>query len=59
MTAVVPRPPAAKQPSKVSVEILKGPVHLLESRRIHFPASLAQAFLNYQVILSSQPSLSC
>ena len=44
MTAVVPRFPAAKQRSEVSVKILKGPVHLLESRRIHFPASLSQAF---------------
>ena len=36
---------------------LKGPVHLLESRCIHFPASPAQAFPNYPVILSCQPSL--
>ena len=36
---------------------VKGPVHLLENRSIHFPASLAQAFPNYPVILSSQPSL--
>ena len=36
------------------MKILKGPVHLLESRRIHFPASLAQAFPNYPVILSYQ-----
>ncbi len=62
MAAVVPRFPAAKQRSEVSVKILKGPVHwrgtaMLESRRIHFPASLAQAFPNYPVILSSQPSL--
>ncbi len=57
MTAVLPRFPAAKQRSEVSVKILKGPVHLLENRSIHFPASLAQAFLNYPVILSSQPSL--
>ena len=56
MTTVIPRLPAAKQRSEVSVKILKGPVHLLESRRIHFPASLAQAFLNYPVILSYQPS---
>ena len=38
--------------SKVSVKIQKSPVHLLESRSIHFPASLAQAFPNYPVILS-------
>ena len=57
MTAVVPRLPAAKPRSEVSVKILKGPVHLLESRRIHFPTSLAQAFLNYPVILSCHPSL--
>ena len=57
MTAVVPRLPPAKQRSEVSVKILKGPVHLLESRRIHFPASLTQAFLNYPDILSCQPSL--
>ena len=57
MAAVLPRFPAAKQRTEVSVKILKGPVHLLENRRIHFPASLAQAFLNYPVILSSQPSL--
>ena len=43
MAAVVPRFPAAKQRSEVSVKILKGPVHLLENRSIHFPASLAQA----------------
>ena len=43
MTAMVPRLPAAKQRSEVSVKIPKGPVHLLESRRIHFPASPAQA----------------
>ena len=57
MTAVLPRFPAAKQRSEVSVKILKGPVHLLENRSIHCPASLAQAFPNYPVILSSQPSL--
>ena len=57
MAAVVSRFPAAKQRSEVSVKILKGPVHLLENRSIHFPASLAQAFPNYPVILSSQPSL--
>ena len=56
MAAVVPGLPATKQRSEVSVKILKGPVHLLESRRIHFPTSLAQAFLNYPVILSYQPS---
>ena len=57
MTAVLPRLPAAKQRSEVSVKIPKGPVHLLESRYIHFPVSPAQAFPNYPVILSYQPSL--
>ncbi len=57
MAAVVPRFPAAKQRREVSVKILESPVNLLESRSIHFPASLAQAFPNYPVILSSQPSL--
>ena len=36
MAAVVPRFPAAKQRSEVSVKVLKGPVHLLENRSIHF-----------------------
>ena len=31
MTAVVPRLPPAKQRTEVSVKILKGSVHLLES----------------------------
>ena len=48
MAAGVPLLPPAKQRSEVSVKILKGPVHMLESRRIHFPASFpapfAQAF---------------
>ena len=44
MTVVLPGLPAAKPRSEVSVKILKGPVHLLKSHRIHFPASLAQAF---------------
>ena len=57
MTAVVPGLPPAKQRSEVSMKILKSPVHLLESRRIHFPASPTQAFPNYPVILSYQPSL--
>ena len=57
MAAVVPRLPAAKQRSKVSVKILKIPVNLLENRSINFPASPAQAFPNYPVILSCQPSL--
>ena len=57
MTAVLPRFPAAKQRSEVSVKTPKGPVHLLENRSIHCSASLAQAFPNYPVILSSQPSL--
>ena len=43
MAAVVPGLPAPKPRSEVSVKILKGPVHLLESLRIHFPTSLAQA----------------
>ncbi len=57
MTVVLPGLPAAKPRSEVSVKILKGPVHLLKSHRIHFPASLAQVFLNYTVILSRHPSL--
>ena len=57
MAAVVPRLPPAKQWCEVSVKILKVPVHLLEIRRIHFPASLAQALSNYHVILSCQQSL--
>ena len=57
MAAVVPRLPAAKQRSEVGVKILKSPVNLLENRSIHFPASPVQAFPNYPVILSSQPSL--
>ena len=56
MAAVVPGLPAPKQRSEVSVKILKGAVHLLKSHRIHFPTSLAQAFFNYPVILSYQPS---
>ena len=43
MAAVVPGLPAPKPRSEVSVKILEGPVHPLESRRIHFPTSLAQA----------------
>ena len=43
MTAVVPGLPAPKPRSEVSVKILKGPVHPLETRRIHFPTSLSQA----------------
>ena len=39
------------------MKILKSPVHLLESRRIHFPASLAQVFLSYPIILPRQTSL--
>ena len=39
------------------MKILKGPVHLLESRRIHFPASLAQVFPSYPIILPRQTSL--
>ena len=57
MAAVVPRLPATKQRSEVSVKNLKGLVHLLESRRIHFLASPAQALPNYPIILSCQPSL--
>ena len=48
MAAVVPGLPATKQRSEVSVKILKGPVHPLESRRIHFPTSLAQAGIHRQ-----------
>ena len=57
MTAVVPGLPAAKQRTEASVKILKDPVHLLENRSIHLPAPPAQAFSNYPVMLSSQPSL--
>ena len=57
MAAVIPRFPAAKQRSEVSMKILKSPVNLLESRRVHFLASPAQAFPNHSVILSYQPSL--
>ena len=56
MAAVVSGLPATKQRSEDSVKILKGAVHLLESRRIHFPTSLAQALLNYPVVSSYQPS---
>ena len=45
MAAVVPRLPAAKQRREVGVKILKGPVHLLESRHIHFPAPLPKRCL--------------
>ena len=55
--AVVPRLTAPEQRSEVSVKIPKGPVHLLESRSIHFPASPAQAFPSYLVTLSHQLSL--
>ena len=57
MTAVLSRLPPAKQRSEVSVKILKSPVHLLESRSIHFPASPVQTFPNYPVVLSYQQSL--
>ena len=46
MTAVVPGLPVAKQWTEVSVKLLKGPVHLLENRRIHLPAPPGQAFPN-------------
>ena len=52
MTAVVPGLPAAKQWTEVSVKLLKGPVRLLENRRIHLPAPPGQAFPNQSVILS-------
>ena len=51
---MVPRLLPAKQRRDVSVKNLKSLVHLLESRRIHFPASLVQAFPNYPVTLSCQ-----
>ena len=38
--AVVPRLPAAKQRTEISVRMLKSPVHPLENRSIHFPAPL-------------------
>ena len=53
MTAVLPRLPAAKQRSEVSVEIPKGPVHLFESCRIHIPTSPACSLSSYTVILST------
>ena len=43
MTAVVPGLPAAKQWTEVSVKLLKGPVHLLENRRIHLPAPISRS----------------
>ena len=52
MAAVLPRFLAAKQRREVSVKILKVLVYLLESRRIHFPASPPQALSNQAVILS-------
>ena len=47
MTTVIPRLPATKQRSEVSVKILKDPVHRLKSRRIHHPAPPPQALPNY------------
>ena len=57
MTAALPRLPAAKQPSEIGVKLLKFLIYLLESRRIHFPASPDQAFPNLAVILTRQLSL--
>ena len=53
MTAVLPRPPAGKQRSEVSVKIPKGSVHLFESCRIHIPTSPACSLSSYTVILSN------
>ena len=52
MTTVIPRLPATKQQTEVSVKILKGPVHMLKSRRIHFPASPPEAFAISPIILT-------
>ena len=57
MTTVIPRLPAAKQRSEVSVKILKDPVHLLKSRRIHHPYPPPEVFTIFLIILSCQPSL--
>ena len=57
MAAALPGLPAAKQPGEISVKLLKVLIYLLESRRVHFPASPDQAFLNFPVILSRQLSL--
>ena len=57
MTAAFPGLPAAKQPSEVSVKLLKVLIYPLESRRIHFPASPDQPYLKFPVILSRQLSL--
>ena len=57
MTAALPCLPTAKQPSEVSVKLLKVLVYLLESCRIHFPAAPPQACPNFPFILSCQLSL--
>ena len=54
MAAVVPRFPAAKQRSEVSVKILKGLVHLLENRRRTVPGVGEQVSLT---LLAHLPEL--
>ena len=57
MAAALSRLPPAKQPSEVSVKILKVLIYLLESRRIHFPTPPDQAYLSFPKILPRQLSL--
>ena len=52
MAAALQGLPVAKQPIEVSVKPLKVLIYLLESRRIHFPASPDQAFLHLPVVLT-------
>ena len=55
--AVVPRLAAPEQRSEEGMELPKGLVHTLKSRRIHVPAPPVQAFLNWSVTLPHQLSL--
>ena len=57
MTAALPGLPPAKQPGEISVKLLKVLMYLLESLRIHFPASPDQDFPYNALILSGQLSL--
>ena len=57
MATVIPRLPATKPRSEVSVKILKGPVYLLKGRRIHHPSPPPEAFAISLIILPCQPSL--
>ena len=57
MTTVIPRLPAPKQRREVSVKILKGPVYLLKSWRIHHPYPPPEVFTISLIIPSCQPSL--